>query len=211
MSTSDVVVTADAVESTITSFTALDSAGDERTMNKLAQRLGKQQPALLQYAAARREEHGDAVGEAAVFYGTLVWAMFDFHCGKNKLPRLTSENLEEAEKVLDEELEQVEGLAERPIHERLAPGLLERQPHILAKLRDLVEEDVREDAMTAETAEVIYKPTQVIVEAFDAAVAGRRPGERIGPVVREQPKVGRNEPCPCNSGKKFKKCCGAAA
>ncbi len=26
--------------------------------------------------------------------------------------------------------------------------------------------------------------------------------------VREQPKVGRNEPCPCGSGKKFKHCCG---
>ncbi|WP_293501642.1 UPF0149 family protein [Roseateles sp.] len=26
-----------------------------------------------------------------------------------------------------------------------------------------------------------------------------------------QTKVGRNEPCPCGSGKKFKKCCGAAA
>jgi uncharacterized protein len=27
---------------------------------------------------------------------------------------------------------------------------------------------------------------------------------------REHPKVGRNDPCPCGSGKKFKKCCGAA-
>jgi len=26
--------------------------------------------------------------------------------------------------------------------------------------------------------------------------------------VREQPKVGRNEPCPCGSGKKFKQCHG---
>ncbi len=26
-----------------------------------------------------------------------------------------------------------------------------------------------------------------------------------------QPKVGRNDPCPCGSGAKFKKCCGAAA
>ena len=24
-------------------------------------------------------------------------------------------------------------------------------------------------------------------------------------------KVGRNDPCPCGSGKKYKKCCGAAA
>lgn len=28
------------------------------------------------------------------------------------------------------------------------------------------------------------------------------------PVVRKQPVVGRNEPCPCGSGKKYKKCCG---
>ena len=32
---------------------------------------------------------------------------------------------------------------------------------------------------------------------------------RNKPKVREQPKVGRNEPCPCGSGKKFKKCHGA--
>jgi hypothetical protein len=29
-------------------------------------------------------------------------------------------------------------------------------------------------------------------------------------VVRNDPKTGRNDPCPCNSGKKYKKCCGAA-
>lgn len=27
-------------------------------------------------------------------------------------------------------------------------------------------------------------------------------------VRREQPKIGRNDPCPCGSGKKYKKCCG---
>jgi len=31
---------------------------------------------------------------------------------------------------------------------------------------------------------------------------------RIEQIVRDQPKVGRNDPCPCGSGKKFKKCCG---
>lgn len=30
------------------------------------------------------------------------------------------------------------------------------------------------------------------------------------PIVRESPKIGRNDPCTCGSGKKFKKCCGAA-
>lgn len=35
-------------------------------------------------------------------------------------------------------------------------------------------------------------------------------GELVGekPMVREAPKVGRNDPCPCGSGKKYKKCCG---
>ena len=29
-----------------------------------------------------------------------------------------------------------------------------------------------------------------------------------GPPIRKEPKIGRNEPCPCGSGKKYKKCCG---
>lgn len=30
----------------------------------------------------------------------------------------------------------------------------------------------------------------------------------FGPYRRAEPKVGRNDPCSCGSGKKFKKCCG---
>ena len=41
-----------------------------------------------------------------------------------------------------------------------------------------------------------------------AAPAGEEEG-KIKTVVRDQPKVGRNEPCPCGSGKKYKKCHGA--
>jgi preprotein translocase subunit SecA len=32
--------------------------------------------------------------------------------------------------------------------------------------------------------------------------------EPVAPYVREAPKVGRNDPCPCGSGKKFKQCHG---
>ena len=71
------VVSAEDVERTIIAFTRLDQRGDKRAMNKLAQRLQKEQPFLLQHAASVRSEHGDAVGEAAVFYATLIWAMFD--------------------------------------------------------------------------------------------------------------------------------------
>ena len=43
-----------------------------------------------------------------------------------------------------------------------------------------------------------------------AAAAGEEAG-KIKTVVRSEPKVGRNDPCPCGSGKKYKKCHGAAA
>ncbi|MEE4658915.1 MAG: preprotein translocase subunit SecA [Halieaceae bacterium] len=43
----------------------------------------------------------------------------------------------------------------------------------------------------------------------EAEAAGSAPeGEQAQPFKREQPKVGRNEPCPCGSGKKYKQCCG---
>lgn len=32
--------------------------------------------------------------------------------------------------------------------------------------------------------------------------------EALKPIVRDAPKVGRNDPCICGSQKKYKKCCG---
>jgi len=37
----------------------------------------------------------------------------------------------------------------------------------------------------------------------------RREAGDFGQERSDRPKVGRNDPCPCGSGKKFKKCCGA--
>jgi hypothetical protein len=203
------LVSSENVEKTIAAFTRLDKRGDKRAMNKLAQRLQKEQPFLLQHAAAIRSEHGDGMGEAAVFYATLMWAMFD-RGREATLPRLTGQNLVDADKAVTEALATVDGLADKPVHERVAPALVTTQPHIYAKLAELVAEDVKEAAMTPETASTIIKPTQVVIEAFDAALSGRRPGEQQGTIVASE-KVGRNERCPCGSGKKFKKCHGLAA
>ncbi len=62
------------------------------------------------------------------------------------------------------------------------------------------------------------------VSAFDggAAVPAQAPApsrpegpagdpSRGRPVERDEPKVGRNDPCPCGSGQKYKKCCGSGA
>jgi len=45
--------------------------------------------------------------------------------------------------------------------------------------------------------------------AQEANAAGANAGEvRFEPIVKASKKVGSNDPCPCGSGKKHKKCCG---
>ncbi|MGA3212013.1 MAG: SEC-C metal-binding domain-containing protein, partial [Terriglobales bacterium] len=46
-------------------------------------------------------------------------------------------------------------------------------------------------------------------ELQDARMAGSGDHQIVQQVVRGSAKVGRNDPCPCGSGKKYKKCCGA--
>jgi uncharacterized protein YecA (UPF0149 family) len=47
-------------------------------------------------------------------------------------------------------------------------------------------------------------------EMEQAADQTQGEGAKVKTIVREAPKIGRNDPCPCGSGKKYKKCCGAA-
>ncbi len=50
---------------------------------------------------------------------------------------------------------------------------------------------------------------QLPAEMHEAAEETQGEGARVKTIVRETPKVGRNDPCPCGSGKKYKKCHGA--
>lgn len=59
-----------------------------------------------------------------------------------------------------------------------------------------------------------FKKNQQYMPAFTQEYVGDWEDEEYGmpivqPYVRDTPKVGRNDPCPCGSGKKYKKCCGA--
>ncbi len=71
-------------------------------------------------------------------------------------------------------------------------------------------------ARTAERRADIWHINQAVhqeLQGFEAqqdrAVAGSRQGEeKPRPFVFSGARVGRNDPCPCGSGKKYKKCCG---
>jgi preprotein translocase subunit SecA len=55
----------------------------------------------------------------------------------------------------------------------------------------------------------VAPPVEEMVE--EQQESGPQPGDEgktIDPIINNEPKVGRNDPCPCGSGKKYKKCCG---
>jgi Protein of unknown function (DUF1186)/SEC-C motif len=60
------------------------------------------------------------------------------------------------------------------------------------------------------TAKVPVERAEPRVAAAGPSPAKANPSPPpIIPQVRTGPKIGRNDPCPCGSGKKYKKCCGA--
>ncbi len=75
------------------------------------------------------------------------------------------------------------------------------------------------EEMTAEIQEdtvkmlMRVKPQEKMQRKEVARITGTSGGDLAGgkpqPVVKKDKKVGRNDPCPCGSGKKYKKCCGA--
>jgi preprotein translocase subunit SecA len=105
-------------------------------------------------------------------------------------------------------------------------GMLDRVKHELIKFLSLVKVKGEEDVQAAQQRPAAANMQYQHAEASALAVAPpprapqglRRPGAPVPPpeapadpatpFVREAPKIGRNEPCHCGSGKKFKHCHG---
>lgn len=64
-----------------------------------------------------------------------------------------------------------------------------------------IDEKKREELLVSAAAGVMHMHRYFLDRHADYLPAG-------GPFVRQSPRVGRNAPCPCGSGRKFKQCCG---
>jgi preprotein translocase subunit SecA len=89
-------------------------------------------------------------------------------------------------------------------------AMLEQVKHdtisILSRIRIQGEQDLDDSAERRRAAEAL-KFQHAEATALGAATAQVR-REPVETFKRDAPKVGRNEPCPCGSGKKFKQCHG---
>jgi preprotein translocase subunit SecA len=76
--------------------------------------------------------------------------------------------------------------------------IAEKSMSLICRLR--IQNEVKEE-------EFQHKETTSELEYQGSEGAAQEPKKKQ-PVKRSQPKVGRNDPCPCGSGKKYKNCCG---
>jgi preprotein translocase subunit SecA len=97
------------------------------------------------------------------------------------------------------------------LFEELWNRATEEMVRMLFLLRPIAETDERE-LLTARQRrqEVTYSgPEATSSAAFQPSqTVNDRTAAAVKTVVRNNPKVGRNDPCSCGSGKKYKKCCG---
>jgi preprotein translocase subunit SecA len=61
----------------------------------------------------------------------------------------------------------------------------------------------------AATSQAVAPPQAPEAGGDGQGKAGGEVAVRVKTIIRDEPKVGRNDPCPCGSGKKYKKCHGA--
>ncbi|MBQ1992194.1 MAG: preprotein translocase subunit SecA [Clostridia bacterium] len=68
------------------------------------------------------------------------------------------------------------------------------------------------DKEIAEEQQIMEEESTILIKreqmANPTSTSGGSSDEKPNTTVKKNKKVGRNDPCPCGSGKKFKKCCG---
>ena len=93
--------------------------------------------------------------------------------------------------------------------ERLKQEVVRILSHLQIKRQDeaeLIEQKRREEA---ERQQLAFQHAQASALPATEQESGQQAEAPQQPMVRDAPKVGRNDPCPCGSGKKYKQCHGA--
>jgi preprotein translocase subunit SecA len=96
-------------------------------------------------------------------------------------------------------------------------GLGQRDPLVEYKREGFdmfqeMEQGLKEDYVTyIYRIENVQLPPETETQNLSYSGGGEEPDPQPKAPRRVEQKVGRNEPCPCGSGRKYKKCCGSAA
>ncbi len=161
--------------------------------------------ALLTLVAAGRRSRDEMIGYFAALFQrlerepTYIWSALANAC----TDIYPAELMPEIRRAFDERLIDSMSIGPDDVTDALARGKEEvlRELQTRCTLIDDVEREMSWMAAFQPEAPVEVAPPDFALDEDEWIDTYRRPG----------PKIGRNDPCPCGSGKKFKKCCGNEA
>jgi preprotein translocase subunit SecA len=93
------------------------------------------------------------------------------------------------------------------IYDRMWTAVGERVTDLVFKIEELDERFVGSTWTEAEAIHEDASSATDIAEQQQAAIEGTETDHKPKPIRHHGPRTGPNDPCPCGSGKKFKKCC----
>lgn len=102
---------------------------------------------------------------------------------------------ESIEQRIDRELDSLPGIIKNKL----------KDPNIKRQFIDIAKR-MEKDGVDFQNLRQMKKWMKEHEAELKAEQAGGIP--KVETVVHEGPRIGRNDPCPCGSGKKYKKCCG---
>jgi len=115
---------------------------------------------------------------------------------KKEEPKETTQAKEEKKEKSEEEI--IEEL------NNLAPGIFAqaKTPEMKKMIIDIYK-NMLADGVDVKNEKAVEKWMKENAHRFQMSTP------KVETYKREKPKVGRNDPCPCGSGKKYKRCCGS--
>jgi len=209
---------------------------DKKASDQLSKQFFKLQPALGIYCAAQLDNLGKEGEDSPMIELTIAFWQAMTQVAGRPLPMATPDEIEAAEDAVTKQLEVLEEGSEMDLHSHAVRTVENHNQRELLRFgvailmsRHEQEPDLAPDSLGTEMiwlntiVECLDKldpdvprpkfdpglPDLLDAEFSNAELSETHPQNSEPPRSSiSSPKIGRNDPCPCGSGKKYKKCCG---
>jgi len=190
------------------------AAWTQRQAQTEAQRFTGRQPFVSSYVFATLEEEGREATGFTLQLALTIDKLYQRVLG-GPTKRITAEVMEEAATDAEHGFEQLVGVEPELALRRMLFQRDLAEPELLAELMRLMFEESEQDPELEPAVGATFLALKTVALAYERAngLGAEESKGSLGNVLEAQlghplPKIGRNDPCPCGSGKRFKKCCG---
>jgi hypothetical protein len=205
------LITADDVVAQWQRISALSRPQTEREV----QRFLATQPFVNTYVLAMLEDDGPDASGFALQFAFLIDAVYRQALGPAPR-RITEEVMETAASAAEKGIEDLSGLATELALRRFLYTRDFAEPELFAGVVQAMFDMLDDEPDLLPALGSLFLTIKGVALAYEHANGLATAAEVTGSLgsALEQmrgaplPRVGRNDPCPCGSGRKFKKCCG---